>query len=43
MNIMVVYDTKYGNTKQVALAIVEGIKEVEGVEVEIINTDEEVV
>ena len=40
MNIMVVYDTKLGNTKQVALAIVEGMKEIEGVEVHINHVNE---
>ena len=33
MKVFIVYDTKYGNTKLSAETIVEGIREVEGVEV----------
>ena len=33
--VLVVYDTKYGNTKLVAENIVEGLKQVQGIEVEI--------
>jgi flavorubredoxin len=32
MKILVVYDTKYGNTKLVAETILEGLKRVEGIE-----------
>ena len=32
VKVFVVYDSKYGNTKRVAESIVEGIKEVEGIE-----------
>jgi flavodoxin len=32
VRVLVVYDTKYGNTKRVAETIVEGIGEVEGIE-----------
>ena len=36
---LVVYDTKYGNTKLVAEEILEGLKEVEGVEAAISDVD----
>ena len=35
VKVFVVYDTKYGNTKLVAETIVEGIREVEGIEADI--------
>jgi len=40
MKVFVVYDTKYGNTKLVAEKIVEGIKEVEGIETAISDVEE---
>jgi len=38
--VFVVYDTKYGNTKLVAEKIVEGIREVEGIETAIGDVEE---
>jgi flavodoxin len=38
--VFVVYDTKYGNTKLVAEMIVEGIREVEGIETAIGDVEE---
>jgi flavorubredoxin len=35
MKVFIIYDSKYGNTKNVAERILEGIKQVEGIEVEI--------
>ena len=40
VKIFVVYDTKYGNTKLVAEKIVEGIREVEGMEIAISDVKE---
>jgi len=40
MKVFVVYDTKYGNTKLLAEAIVEGMKEVEGIETAISDVEE---
>lgn len=40
LKVFVVYDTKYGNTKLVAEKIVEGIREVEGVETAISDVSE---
>ncbi len=40
MKVFVVYDTKYGNTKLVAEKIVEGMKEVEGIETAISDVEE---
>ncbi len=40
MKVFVVYDTKYGNTKLVAEKIVEGMKEVEGIEATISDVEE---
>ncbi len=40
MKVFVVYDTKWGNTKLVAETIVEGIKEVEGIETAISDVEE---
>ena len=40
VKVLVVYDTKYGNTKLVAEKIVEGISEVEGVETAISDVEE---
>jgi menaquinone-dependent protoporphyrinogen IX oxidase len=37
MKILVVFDTKYGNTKTVAQTIMEGMKEVENIEVTLSN------
>ena len=39
MKVFVVYDTKYGNTKLVAEKIVEGMKEVEGIETAISDVE----
>lgn len=39
VKVFVVYDTKYGNTKLVAEKIVEGLKEVEGIEVAISDVE----
>jgi len=38
--VFVVYDTKYGNTKLVAEKIVEGMREVEGIETSISDVEE---
>jgi len=38
--VFIVYDTKYGNTKLVAEKIAEGMKEHEGIEVEISDVKE---
>ena len=40
VKVLVVYDTKYGNTKLVAEKIVEGIREVEGIETAISDVEE---
>ncbi len=40
MKVFVVYDTKYGNTKLVAEKIVEGMREVEGIETAISDVEE---
>jgi len=40
VKVFVVYDTKYGNTKLVAEKIVEGIREVEGIETAISDVEE---
>ncbi|NIR87173.1 FprA family A-type flavoprotein [Candidatus Bathyarchaeota archaeon] len=40
VKVFVVYDTKYGNTKLVAETIVEGMKEVEGIETAISDVEE---
>ena len=40
VKVFVVYDTKYGNTKLVAEKIVEGMKEVEGIETAISDVEE---
>jgi len=40
VKVFVVYDTKYGNTKLVAEKIVEGIREVEGIETAIADVKE---
>jgi len=40
VKVFVVYDTKYGNTKLVAEKIVEGLKEVEGIETAIADVNE---
>ncbi len=40
VKVFVVYDTKWGNTKLVAEKIVEGMKEVEGIETAISDVEE---
>ena len=40
VKVFVVYDTKYGNTKLVAEKIVEGMKEIEGIETAISDVKE---
>jgi flavodoxin len=40
VKVFVVYDTKYGNTKLVAEKIVEGMREVEGIETAISDVEE---
>jgi len=40
VKVFVVYDTKYGNTKLVAEKIVEGIREVKGIETAISDVEE---
>jgi len=40
VKVFVVYDTKYGNTKLVAEKIVEGLREVEGIETAISDVEE---
>ena len=40
VKVFVVYDTKYGNTKLVAETIVEGLREVEGIETAISDVEE---
>ena len=40
VKVFVVYDTKYGNTKLVAEKIVEGMREVEGIETAITDIEE---
>ena len=40
VKVLVVYDTKYGNTKLVAETIVEGMREVEGIETAISDVEE---
>ena len=40
MNVLIVYESKYGNTKLVAETIGEGMKEVEGIDVTIKNFEE---
>ena len=40
MNVLIVYETKFGNTKQAAETIAEGIKEGERIEAEVINVNE---
>src|SRR3990170_7510174 len=39
VKVLVVYDTKYGNTKLVAEKIVEGLRQEQGVEVEISDVE----
>lgn len=40
MNVLVVYETKFGNTKQAAESIAEGMKEVEQINTEVINVND---
>ena len=40
VRVFVVYDTKYGNTKLVAEKIVEGMREVEGIETAISDVED---
>jgi len=40
LNVLIVYETKFGNTKQAAETIAEGIKEGERIEAEVINVNE---
>jgi len=40
MNVLVVYETKFGNTKEAAEKIAEGMKEVEQVKTEVINVND---
>jgi len=40
LNVLVVYETKYGNTKQAAETIAEGMKEVEQIKTEVINVND---
>ena len=40
MNVLIVYETKFGNTKQAAETIAEGMKEVEQINTEVINVNE---
>jgi len=40
VKVFVVYDTKYGNTKLVAETIIEGMKEVKGIETAISDVEE---
>ena len=40
MNVLIVYETKFGNTKQAAETVAEGIKEVEQIKTEVINVNE---
>ena len=40
MNVFVVYDTKYGNTKRVSETIVEGLQEVEEIKIAISDVEE---
>ncbi len=40
LNVLIVYESKYGNTKLVAETIGEGMKEVEGIDVTIKNFEE---
>ena len=40
VKVFVVYDTKYGNTKLVSETIVEGMKEVKGIETAISDVEE---
>lgn len=40
MKVLIIYDSKYGNTKSVAENILEGLKQVEGIEVDIGCTKE---
>jgi len=40
VKVFIVYDTKYGNTKLVAEAIIEGMREVEGIETAISDVEE---
>jgi len=40
LNVLVVYETKYGNTKQAAETIAEGMKEVEQINTEVINVND---
>ncbi len=39
MNVLVVYETKFGNTKEAAEKIAEGMKEVEQIKTEVINVN----
>lgn len=40
MKVLIIYDSKYGNTKTVAENILEGLKQVEGIEVDIAYSKE---
>jgi flavorubredoxin len=40
VKVFVVYDTKYGNTKLVAETIIEGLREIEGIETAISDVEE---
>ena len=40
MNVLVVYETKFGNTKEAAEKIAEGMKEVEQIKTEVINVND---
>lgn len=40
MNVLVVYDTKFGNTKKVAETIAEGMQEIAQIKTEVINVNE---
>jgi len=40
LNVLVVYETKYGNTKEAAENIAEGMKEVEQIKTEVINVND---
>jgi len=40
LNVLVVYETKFGNTKQAAETIAEGMKEVEQINTEVINVND---
>ena len=40
MNVLIVYETKFGNTKQAAETIAEGLKEGEQIKTEVINVND---